>query len=68
MRSSVDFPQPDGPSSDTNSPARQIEIDVAHRQRAVRELLGDLAQRDERRPLPLHGETAQGAGMVDEIL
>ena len=31
MRSVVVLPQPDGPSSDTNSPARQLQREVLHR-------------------------------------
>ena len=48
MRSSVDLPQPEGPSRLTNSPSREIEIDAADGERAVRELLGDVADRNER--------------------
>ena len=43
MRSSVDLPQPEGPSRLTNSPAREVEVDVAHGERAVGEVLGDAA-------------------------
>ena len=30
-RSAVDFPQPDGPSSETNSPLRDVEIERPER-------------------------------------
>ena len=48
MRSSVDLPQPEGPSRLTNSPSREIEVDAADGERAVRELLGDVADRNKR--------------------
>ncbi len=36
MRSSVDLPQPDGPTRTTNSPSSTLEVDVAeHARRAV---------------------------------
>ena len=31
MLSSVDFPEPDGPSRTTNSPANEVEVDAAQR-------------------------------------
>ena len=39
MRSAVDLPQPDGPSSDRNSPGAHVEIEPVERQRAVRKHL-----------------------------
>ena len=30
MRSVVDFPQPDGPTSTMNSPSRDVEVDAVH--------------------------------------
>ena len=35
MRSAVVFPQPDGPTSTTNSPSAMREVEVAHRLGAV---------------------------------
>ena len=32
MRSSVDFPQPDGPTMQTNSPGAMREVDAVERQ------------------------------------
>ena len=48
IRSAVDLPQPEGPSRLRNSPLADVERHVLERQRAVREDLGDRAQRDER--------------------
>ncbi len=43
MRSSVDFPQPDGPTKTTNSPSRHVEVDVVdHLDRSER--FGHLAE------------------------
>ena len=49
MRSAVDLPQPEGPSRDTNSPGRDVEIEPGERRRAVREGLADAAQSERRR-------------------
>ena len=53
MRSSVDLPQPDGPISDTNSPAPDVEVDVLRARSSVAardvERLVDARQADDRR-------------------
>ena len=49
MRSAVDLPQPDGPSSERNSPATHVEIETVERERAGVERLADAAQRNDRR-------------------
>ena len=49
-RSSVDLPQPDGPISETNSPGRDLQVDVLERgDIAPRERLRDALDRDDRR-------------------
>ena len=35
MRSSVDFPQPDGPTMQTNSPGEMVQIDIVEREHAA---------------------------------
>ncbi len=47
MRSAVDLPQPDGPSSDTNSPLAHGEIEAVERHDAVGECLADAVQRND---------------------
>ena len=46
IRSTVDLPQPDGPSSTMNSPSFDVEIDVVDGDCAVLENLGDILERD----------------------
>ena len=48
IRSTVDLPQPEGPSRLTNSPLADVERHVAERERAVGEDLGDALQRHQR--------------------
>ena len=57
MRSSVDFPQPDGPTMQTNSPGAMRQIDVVEREHAARAAHIFLAQPDDldRRAAPLDG-------------
>ncbi len=45
-RSAVDLPQPDGPSSETNSPLADVEIERPQRHHAVVIDLGDAAKAD----------------------
>ena len=40
MRSTVVLPQPDGPRKETNSPARDIEVEVLHHRRGARRSCG----------------------------
>ena len=47
MRNAVDLPQPDGPSSDTNSPGAHVEIEAVERDHAVGEGLADAVERDD---------------------
>ena len=52
IRSSVDLPQPEGPISETNSPAADGQVDAGHglhRARALAEALADALERDRRR-------------------
>ena len=41
IRSAVDLPEPDGPTSTISSPSRDVEVEVAHRLGAVGKDLGD---------------------------
>ena len=51
MRSSVDLPQPDGPTSTMNSPSCDVERDVVDRRDAVRVDLGHVLEHDAAQPL-----------------
>ena len=60
-RSSVDLPQPDGPSSATISPARMLEVDVAEH-----DALAAVRRREPARDaLDPHRQSGRG-GSVDE--
>ena len=56
MRSSVDLPQPDGPISETNSPALDVEGDVLQRRDARAERLRDAVDLDDVRPGRAHAK------------
>ena len=61
MRSSVDFPQPDGPTMQTNSPAAMLEVDIVERHARLpcrADIFLAQARDLDRRAAALHGHGA----------